>query len=77
MANEVDYVRAVLPDPPPPTMEDRNMVMAAMMAELGRLNDLGATPDRFHQHRRWTHRVVVVAVAAAILVVFFVLSIPH
>ncbi len=72
MANEVDYVRAVLPDPPPPTMEDRNMVMAVAMAELGRLDDLGATPDRFHQRGRWTHRVVVVAVAAAILVVFFV-----
>jgi hypothetical protein len=72
MPNEVDYVRAVLPDPPPPTMEDRNIVMAAVMAELGRLNDLGASPERFRQHGLWTHRVIVITVAAAILLVFFV-----
>jgi hypothetical protein len=53
-------------------MEDRNIVMAAVMAELGRLNDLGASPERFRQHGLWTHRVIVITVAAAILLVFFV-----
>ena len=76
MSTEVDYVRAILPDPPAPTLEDRDKVMAVVLTELGRRKVASESPSRQRQPGPWTHRVMVVAVAAVILAVFFV-PLPH
>ena len=58
--------------------EDRVAQAVREIYEFGaaRPPQFSAADIRRHQPRRWTHRVVVVAVAAAILVVFFA-PLPH
>ena len=76
MPSEVDYVRAMLPDPPAATLEDRNAVMAAVLAELGRREVADESLSRRRQPRPWKHRVMVGAVVAVILAAVFA-PLPH
>ncbi|MGA2530412.1 MAG: hypothetical protein ABSG36_14800 [Acidimicrobiales bacterium] len=72
MPAEEDYVRVILPDPPPATSADRNAVIAAVLSDLDSSRLASRTGRRRRQSQVWTHRLVVVGVGALILAVFFV-----
>jgi hypothetical protein len=76
MPSEVDYVRAVFPDPPPATPEDRAAVMASVLAELDCHKIETKPPRRRRQRRPWIRGLTVVVVAAAIAAAFFA-PLPH
>lgn len=75
--SELSWLTDVIP-PPGPEVRQR---VAARLATLVEVELLGGTASGFETRRRrwtgqWSHRLTVVAVAAAILVVFFV-PLPH
>ena len=75
--SELSWLTDVIP-PPGPEVRQR---VAARLATLVEVELLGGTAFGFETRRRrwtgqWSHRLTVVAVAAAILVVFFV-PLPH
>jgi hypothetical protein len=72
MPAEDDYVRAILPDPPPATSEDRNVVIAAVLSNLDSSKFAHGSAPRRRQSQTWTHRLVVLGVGALIVAVFFV-----
>jgi hypothetical protein len=72
MSVEEDYVRAILPYPPRASYEDRAAVMAAVLRDLDSPKVARVSTRRWRQPRIWSHRLLVVGVAALILAVFFV-----
>ena len=70
MPVEDDYVRAILPEPPSASSEDRIVVMAAVLSDLDCPTVVFARRQRRSQS--WPHRLVAVGVGALILAVFFI-----